>query len=251
MKTENVLTLVKEQPNPKVLIITPLWPGHKISRETKTTIKRNDIPILWYSYSGYNNIPKNWWTGLQEIKKKHKKLPPYILPLDRDIIMGRHMLDRMVGVFEAKTVLAHMAFVYCNFEFKGVVNRKFPADQYDINKLMEGNYISSNSLMNRELLEFIGGPVTDVQYTRLLDWALWLKFAQLGFVGVPCPTANFVAISSENDISAGNPEDYQLKHNRIIEDFVKPLQKQITMPTAYADQTAEQAAADITVKVDF
>ncbi len=251
MENENILTLHKEQPNPQVLVITPLWPGHKVSRETKTTIKRNDTPVLWYSYSGYNNIPTNWWTGFKEIKKKHKKLPPYILPLDRDIIMGRHMLDRMVGVFEAKTVLAHMAFVYCNFEFKGVVNREFPADSYDINKLMKGNYISSNSLMSLELLEFIGGPVMDTQYTRLLDWALWLKFAQFGYVGVPCKSANFVAISSENDISAGNPEDYQLKHNRIVEDFVKPLQKQITMPTAYADQTAEQAAADITVKVDF
>lgn len=246
-----MLTLIREQPNPKVLVITPLWPDHKISRDTKITIKRNDTPILWYSYSGYNNIPTNWWTGFQEIKKKHKKLPPYLLPLDRDIIMGRNMLDRMVGVFEAKTILAHMAFVYCNFEFKGVVNRKFPADPYDLNKLMTGNYISSNSLMNRELLEFIGGPVTDVQYTRLLDWALWLKFAQMGFVGVPCPTAHFVAISSEDDISAGGVEDYQLKHQRITEDFVKPLQKQVSMPMAYADQTAEQAAADITVKVDF
>jgi len=57
----------------------------------------------------------------------------------------------------------------------------------------------------------------------LLDWALWLKFAKFGFIGRPCINASFIAISSENDISAGSIEDYQIKHERVSEDFVKPL----------------------------
>jgi hypothetical protein len=252
-----VLTVIREDKNPMVLVITPLWPGHKISRETKKTIKRNDTPLLWYSYTGYNNIPQNWWSAIIWLRKYKKKLPKYVLPLDRDIILGRHMIDRMVNVFEGKgnmrtrnrVIPAHTAFIYCNFEFKGTVNREFPAEPYDINKLVKGNYISSNSLMNLDTLEFIGGPVTDPQYVRLLDWALWLKFAQFGYIGHPCKEANFLAISSADDISAGTPEDYQLKHQRVYEDFVKPLVKQVSMPNAY--ETGEEPPVDDVTKMDF
>jgi hypothetical protein len=252
-----VLTVIREDKNPEVLIVTPLWPGHKISRETKKTIKRNDTPISWYSYSDYNNIPQNWWSAIRELRSRKKKLPKYFLPLDRDIILGRYMIDRMVNVFEGRgnlrtrnrVIPAHTAYIYCNFEFKGTVNREFLAEPFDINRLTKGNYISSNSLMNLDTLEFIGGPVTDPQYVRLLDWALWLKFAQFGYIGHPCKEANFVAISSENDISAGSPEDYQLKHQRVHEDFVKPLIKQVSTPTAY--ETAEPTAVSDIVKMDF
>lgn len=242
-----MLNILRKDKNPKVLVGTPLWTGHKISREIKTTIKRNDVPILWYTYSGSNNIPTNWWLGLQELKKKVKKLPEYFIPLDRDINMGRHMLDRMVDVFEDKRTPPNVAFVYCKFEFKGAVNREFPADPYDINRLIQGNYISSNSMMKRELLEFIGGPVMDEKYKRLLDWALWLKFAQLGFIGRACLNTSFVAISSETDISAGTPEDYQLKHERVVEDFVKPLVDQYGKKPA--QESASQRRTDTLVKV--
>jgi hypothetical protein len=222
-----VLTVIREDKNPEVLIVTPLWPGHKISRETKKTIKRNDTPISWYSYSDYNNIPQNWWSAIRELRSRKKKLPKYFLPLDRDIILGRYMIDRMVNVFEGRgnlrtrnrVIPAHTAYIYCNFEFKGTVNREFLAEPFDINRLTKGNYISSNSLI------------------------------QFGYIGHPCKEANFVAISSENDISAGSPEDYQLKHQRVHEDFVKPLIKQVSTPTAY--ETAEPTAVSDIVKMDF
>lgn len=244
-----MLKILREDKNPKVLIGTPLWTGHKISRDVKTTIKRNKTPILWYTYSGTNNIPTNWWLGLQELKKSKKKLPPYFLPLDRDIIMGRFMIDRMVSVFESENISPHVAFVYCNFAFKGAVNREFPAEPYDIHRLMRGNYISSNSMIKLELLEFIGGPVMNDQYRRLLDWALWLKFAQFGFIGEPCREANFVAISSETDISAGSPEDYQLKHQRVHNDFVKPLIEQFQQAANLAQKSAEHTPTDDLLKV--
>jgi len=115
-----MLKIIRDEKNAEVLVGTPLLPGHKISRETRTTIKRNKTPILWFTYTGNNNIPQNWWLGLQELKKKRKNLPNYFLPLDRDIIMGRYMIDRMLNIFKSK-IPPNVAFVYCNFEFKGYI----------------------------------------------------------------------------------------------------------------------------------
>lgn len=215
-----MMQIIKQDKKSKVLVITPLLPGHKVSKDTKRTIKRNETPFSWISYESENNIPTNVQNGLNEFRKSNK-LPPYILPLDNDIILGRGMIDRIVVAMEM--LPRNVAYVYANFEFKGRINKKFPAQAFDINKLVLNNYISSNSLIRLESLDSIGGFVTDDKYKRLLDWALWLKFYSYGYIGMPCPIANFIAISKENDISAGSYDDFRNKRSRIMEDFIKPL----------------------------
>ena len=216
--------VIREDKNSELIIATPLLPRHKISRETRTSIKRNTIPYTWITCTGENNIPTNWWFGSRQYKKHKGSIPPYLLPLDRDIRLGRYMLDRMLaGIKESEE---QYAFCYCNFEFRGSVNRAFPCQPYDINMLLQGNYISSNSMIKYDYLEFINGPVMDDMYKRLLDWALWLKFYQHGYYGIPCPTANFTAFSEKDSISAGTEEDYRKKHRRIHRDFVIPILEQ-------------------------
>jgi hypothetical protein len=255
-----MLTQLIENKDPKVLVVTPLWPGHKVTRETRTTIKRNDVPFTWVSFTDYNNIAKNVDSGIKAFKEKTKKFPPYILPLDRDIILGRGMIDKLVSAIEADGLPATVAYCYCSFEFKGHVNRKFNAEPWNLDKLVQANYISSNSLIKSDLLEFIGGHVTDDKYKRLLDWALWLKFARLGFMGTPCTTTSFVAVSTEKDISAGTTEDYQQKHVRVHNDFVKPLIEELSRPMAMSPMTPPPAQKKVVmrqtqqpslVKVDF
>jgi hypothetical protein len=56
-----------------------------------------------------------------------------------------------------------------------------------------------------------------------LDWAFLLKLYEHGYYGAPCPEANFVAKSSMKDVSAGGLEDYNIKRDRVIKDFVEPL----------------------------
>ena len=216
------IEIIREDDYSELLVATPLLPGHKISRETKVSIKRNGIPFTWITCTGENNIPTNWWYGSKKYFEMRSTLTiPYILPLDRDIKLGRHMLDRMLETI--KESKEQYAFCYCNFEFKGTINNKFPCQPYDINRLLQGNFISSNSMMKYDYLELIDGPVMDDMYKRLLDWALWLKFYQYGYYGIPCPTADFVAYSDEDSISAGTAQEYQQKHQRVHRDFVIPI----------------------------
>jgi hypothetical protein len=215
----NKIQIVKKQDNADVLVITPLLPDHEISRETKKSIKRNDLKYEWVSSIGNNNIPTNVWYALNEYRRI-KRLPKYYIMIDNDIVLGRHMLDRLFTVLRNTDV--NIAFTYASFEFKGHINHKFPADPYNLDRLVKANYISSNSMfktgivMNTEL-------VMDNQYKRLLDWAFLLKLAKMGYYGTPVPLASFVAKSSETSISAGSNEDYQLKAKRVYHDFIVPL----------------------------
>lgn len=207
---------------PDVLVVTPLLPGHSIHRELKKWIKRNTIPFAWVISIGENNIPTNVWNGVSWYEKTNGHSPKYILPIDRDIVMGRGMIDKMYQCFETNKD-SKVAYVYASFEFKGAINQKFPAVPFDPNRLMQSNHISSNSMIKLSLLKEVGGPVTGNKYKRLLDWALWLKFYKYGYVGRPCPQASFVAISTDKDVSAQGEDDYREKATAVYEDFISPI----------------------------
>jgi len=218
----NKTTVIHEDENPELLVMTPLLPGHKISDETKKSIKRNDIKYLWVSSEGSNNIPKNAKRGIRWVKE-NRTLPPYYLMIDRDITLGRHMMDRMamnLAKYHAKQ--PQIVYTYASFEFKGHFNKEFPARPFDPNQLLRGNYISSNSMFLSNIVDEIG-LVTDDHFKRLLDWCFLLKLFYYDYIGVPCLDASFIAHSTKDDISAGSPIDYQQKHMRVHEYFIKPI----------------------------
>lgn len=230
--------------NPKVLVVTPLLYGHKVSRETKISMKRNDIPFTWISAAGKGNIPTNVTHGLRVFKNIHKKLPEYFLMIDRDITLGRNMIDKMYKKLNSQSL--PVAYAYANFEYKGWINQKFPARPFDINLLIQHNYISSNSMFRMDKLNEVG-LVTDDKYKRLLDWAFLLKLFKNGYIGIPCKETSFVVNSTKEDISSGTPEDYHIKRNRVLQDFVKPLSEQFK--EAVREEVKEESG--IFTKLDF
>ena len=216
---------VVEQKDPQILIITPLREGAKVSKQTKKTIKRTRTPYTWITYMGKGNPACNTNKGLKEYRKNYDKVPPYVIKLDNDITASRFMLDKMVTALQRQSVMSdHRAgYAYCSFKFEGAVNASFPADPFDIRRLMQHNYISFNSLIVYEALRQSGGFVTDDKYFRLLDWALWLKMFSYGYQGLPVQDCNFVAYASPDSVSAKGQEDYEIKHRAVHEDFVTPI----------------------------
>ena len=213
-------TIIKEVKSPEILVVTPLWTGHKISKATKKTIKRNDVPFTWITSEGQNNIPTNLQNGLSWYKEKVGKLPKYYFMLDRDVILGRHLLDRLHKTLE--NALPAVAYAYASFGFRGHMNLDFEAKPYDINRLLQHNYISSNSLFRSAVTEDVG-LVTDDKFKRLLDWCYLLKLFDHGYYGEPCETASFIVQSTESDISSGSKADYQTKRDRVLKDFAEPI----------------------------
>jgi len=118
--------------------------------------------------------------------------------------------------------MTHEVYAYCDFEFQGSINGKFPAIPFNEDKLKRSNYISSCSLMKSKRFLEVGMWVTDDKGFRLLDWALWLKFLNRGYIGKPThKQTSFIAIAGENSVSARDANDYYEKHKWIMENFIK------------------------------
>lgn len=216
----NSIKILKQDKESKILVVTPLLPGHKISKDTKITLKRNKTPFTWLSSMGNNNIPTNAQLGINWYERKYNMLPEYYLMCDNDIVLSRKSLDKLYD--KLKSSPPHIGYTYASFEYKGHVNKKFPAIQFDINRLVKANYISSNSLFKMSVIKKVG-LVTDEFYKRLLDWAFLLKCYGQGYMGLGCPEASFVAVSSTSDVSAGDNQDYAIKSKRVYNNFIKPL----------------------------
>lgn len=210
-----MLKIIKEHKDPVFCIITPLRPEDKVSKDTKISVKRNKTPFIWATYQSEGNVAHNYKMGLQALSE-HTKLPLYAVKIDNDTVWQRNTLDNMVNVL--KTSPDNIAYCYCSFEYKGSVNKKFPAKEFDANELRRMNYISSNSLFKTKVLEEVE-LVTDDKYKRLLDWAYFLKLLNNGYYGIPCKNGYFIAKASKDSVSAGGADDFKLKYKRVIEDF--------------------------------
>jgi len=212
----NKIEVLREVKNPEVLVITPLLPGHTVSKATKKSIKRNDIPFTWITSTGNNNIPTNILKGIDW----YKNPPDYYFPLDNDIVLGRGILDKLYRKLEG--LPREFAYAYASFQFRGFKNFDFPADEYDIHRLLKHNYISSNSLFRTDVVKEIG-LVTDDEYVRLLDWCFILKLFLDGYIGMPCPEANFIATTTEKDISMWTKKEYEFKRVKVLEKWGRAI----------------------------
>jgi len=210
---------INKTKNPDILMITPLAKGDIVSYQTLNIISDNDIEIDWITFTGDGNPYQNFNSAL-ELYKTQYSLPKYIIKIDNDINAKKNMLFDMKRTLDYSK--SNVAYTYCSFNFTGYLNLTINAIPFNSDKLGKTNYISSMSMMKSECLEEIGGVVTDNKYFRLLDWALWLKFLNNGYIGEVTNTS-FTAYASKNSISNKGHDDYKKKALRVIEDFYVPF----------------------------
>lgn len=185
--------------------------------DCKKSIKRNKTPLEWISYMGDGNPCHNSLMALREYRKNNP-LPEYIIKIDDDLVARRGMLDVMTNVLDKSG--PDVGYCYCSFEFVGYLNNSFPARSFSSEHLRHSNYISSCSLMKTDKFLEVGSWVTDDEGFRLLDWALWLKFLNKGYVGEPTDKTSFVAVSTKTSVSARDVNDYNIKRKWVIDNFV-------------------------------
>ena len=123
-----MIKIIQKHNDPRILVVTPLLPDHKISKVTKTTLKRNKTPFFWISSEGNQNIAKNYFQGIEWYQKKFKTIPGkpsfcYMM-IDRDIEAGRGLLDKLYT--KLISTPPQVGFSYATFQFQGHINHDFP-----------------------------------------------------------------------------------------------------------------------------
>jgi len=208
-----MLEKVQKVKDPKIFVITPLKEDDKISKVLRKTIKNNLIEFDWYTYRSDNNTAKNFQCALDEFKN----LPFAVIKIDNDIELGNKMLDRLYDTLSKSE--EQIAYSYCPFQFVGVTNVSFPPIEWNWQRLLKANYISSNSLIKSKVIREIP-LIIDDYYKRLLDWAYWIHLGNNGYIGKLDNRTSFKAHTRNSSISANDAQDYNIKYKRVEKDFI-------------------------------
>jgi hypothetical protein len=121
-----------------------------------------------------------------------KSTQPFIFFCDDDIFLPANYIESLFNALKNPDI----GFAYTGYH--GIVlhpethpmhgNFQIPAIQFNATALRQGNYISTMSLVRRELF-----PMFDENLKRLQDWDIWLTIVRNGGKGILVPNLTFFA----------------------------------------------------------
>jgi len=133
-----------------------------------------------------------------------KATQPFIMFCDDDIILPANYIESAYNLLKKNP---DVAFVYSGYH--GIVlhpeshpmhgNFEIPNIEFDKQALRYGNYISTMTLMRREVF-----PLFDETLKRLQDWDLFLTIVKNGWKGMLIPDQTFYAFYLDNGITSNN-----------------------------------------------
>jgi glycosyltransferase involved in cell wall biosynthesis len=131
-----------------------------------------------------------------------KSTQPFLFFIDDDILLPSNYLK---SLYDALIKNSNVGFAYTGY--RGIVlhpeshpihgNFQIPAIEFNTIALKQGNYISTMSLLRRELF-----PGFDENLKRLQDWSLWLTIVENGGKGILVPNLTFYAYYLDSGITS-------------------------------------------------
>ncbi len=211
---DGVSELVHEDPEPQLLICTPLGTADHnsfIAESTKRSIldKNKDIRVLWYSFKSHFNCAGNknfaFHTAKTHLEMEGKRLPPYLCFCNRDIEWTPWILEGMINKLSNYSVKKdRVGYCYGQFQRYGEMNCTIRSPEFDINHLVFENFIDNNCIFHTKTFDnYIRFDTTLNNYD---DYDLFLSLAlYCDIKGILyAPDVNiFRTETSKNDISFG------------------------------------------------
>jgi glycosyltransferase involved in cell wall biosynthesis len=134
----------------------------------------------------------------------------YLLCMECDVILDPTLIEREVDLLEEKPGIS---YVYCDFKLSGQMEGVWQAKPFNIDDLLEMNYINCVSVMRKKHF-----PGFDPKIKGFRDWDVWLTMYENGHVGEYMPGIYFEAIQRANGLS----HDVHLNWNqRVLDIYAK------------------------------
>jgi glycosyltransferase involved in cell wall biosynthesis len=182
----------------------------------------NEFVLPLIEANNVNEIVINDNVGLAPKKRNDgfkKSTQPYLFFCDDDILLPANYLETLYNVLNNNP---DFAFAYTGYQ--GIVlhpethpmrgNFAIPTRPYNSESLKHGNYISTMSLVRRDIF-----PMFDEKLKRLQDWDIWLTLAAQGHKGIAIPNLEFFAYYLDSGITSNTNNEQEAlnvirrKHN--------------------------------------
>lgn len=163
------------------------------------------LPLI--EANNVNEIIINDSEGLAPKKRNdgyRKSTQPYLFFCDDDILLPANYIESLLKVLNKNP---DIGFVYTGYH--GIVlhpdshpmrgNFEIPAIEFNSNALKQGNYISTMTLVRRELF-----PMFDETLKRLQDWDVWLTLVNRGVKGKLVSSQTFYAYYIDAGITSND-----------------------------------------------
>jgi glycosyltransferase involved in cell wall biosynthesis len=132
----------------------------------------------------------------------NKSTQPYLFFCDDDILLPSNYLQTLFKILEKNL---DKGFAYTGYH--GIVlhpeshpmhgNFEIPPVEFNVQALKYGNYISTMSLIRKELF-----PMFDENLKRLQDWDIFLTMVEKGAKGILVPNLTFYAYYLDSGITS-------------------------------------------------
>ena len=210
MKNKNI-EIIENKNGLPISVIIPL------SKHREWFFNEHVLPMIQINQPSEIIINRN--KGTAPTKRNHgfkRSKKKYVFFCDDDIVLPKSLLKTFYDVLERNK---DVGYAYCgytgivfdpkNHPMKG--NFSINSTDFDSEKLKRGNYISTMSLMRREVF-----PKFDESLNRLQDWDLYLTMMNKGITGKFVKNMRFMAFYLDQGIT-NNTNDIHLAHHKIKE----------------------------------
>lgn len=100
----------------------------------------------------------------------------YILPLDSDNLILPHFITEAVNVLDHNQ---EVGVVHGNAEFIGDKKGLWEIPEFQIEKMLQDNYIDACAVYRKSIWQQVGGYDENLPFEGLEDWELWMAFGAL------------------------------------------------------------------------
>jgi glycosyltransferase involved in cell wall biosynthesis len=100
----------------------------------------------------------------------------FVLPLDSDNQLENDFIQDSIAVFEKNQ---DIGVVYGDAEYFGEKNGLWKVRQYDLKKILSGNYIDACAIYRKKLWVKVGGYDENMPHQGHEDWEFWIALGSL------------------------------------------------------------------------